>query len=177
MKHETQLNTGHGHVHPRPDGVKARCGGPALCAQCSREAAEQAILTKQAELAQPVALPFAILDDELAALRRFDECARDGEGYDVPKQMMVRLAEIGLLRRVSGSHYEHTNFGISVLNGDFGAHPPTLSALLEAVYESAWRTAASWEGIAFISDLGTEAYTRARDEAIRAAIEAYKKGQ
>lgn len=29
--------TNHGHVLPRPDGAKARCGGPALCAQCARE--------------------------------------------------------------------------------------------------------------------------------------------
>lgn len=28
---------GHGHVVPRPDGFKARCGGPALCMQCRRE--------------------------------------------------------------------------------------------------------------------------------------------
>jgi hypothetical protein len=34
-------NTGHGHVHPRPDGVKARCGGPGLCSECSREQAQQ----------------------------------------------------------------------------------------------------------------------------------------
>lgn len=33
------LNTGHGHVHPRPDGVLARCGGPGVCDVCSREAA------------------------------------------------------------------------------------------------------------------------------------------
>jgi len=32
-------NVGHGHVRPRPDGVKARCGGPGLCSVCSREAA------------------------------------------------------------------------------------------------------------------------------------------
>lgn len=30
-------NTGHGHVWARPDGVKARCGGPGLCKECSRE--------------------------------------------------------------------------------------------------------------------------------------------
>lgn len=35
----TDWNTGHGHVHPRPDGAKARCGGPGICAACSREAA------------------------------------------------------------------------------------------------------------------------------------------
>lgn len=33
-------NCGHGHVRPRPDGVKARCGGPALCAKCKQEADE-----------------------------------------------------------------------------------------------------------------------------------------
>lgn len=32
-------NTEHGHVRPRPDGVRARCGGPGLCSECSREQA------------------------------------------------------------------------------------------------------------------------------------------
>jgi hypothetical protein len=30
-------NTGHGHVWPRPDTAKARCGGPALCPACARD--------------------------------------------------------------------------------------------------------------------------------------------
>lgn len=34
-----RTNRGHGHVHPRPDGVKARCGGPAICSECAKEAA------------------------------------------------------------------------------------------------------------------------------------------
>jgi hypothetical protein len=33
------MNTGHGHVVPRPDGVKARCGGPAICSRCQAERA------------------------------------------------------------------------------------------------------------------------------------------
>lgn len=32
-------NTGHGHVWARPDGVKVCYGGPALCAECRRDAA------------------------------------------------------------------------------------------------------------------------------------------
>lgn len=32
-------NSGHGLVRPRPDGVKGRCGGPALCATCRAEVA------------------------------------------------------------------------------------------------------------------------------------------
>lgn len=32
---------GHGHVTPRADGVKARCGGPGLCKQCSVETARK----------------------------------------------------------------------------------------------------------------------------------------
>jgi hypothetical protein len=36
---------GHGHVTPRPDGAKARCGGPALCSVCQRERAALAVHT------------------------------------------------------------------------------------------------------------------------------------
>lgn len=32
-------NAGHGHAWPRPDGVKARCGGVALCRECAADAA------------------------------------------------------------------------------------------------------------------------------------------
>jgi|GEM_PF-3905032 len=32
-------NYGHGHVWPRPDGVKARCGGPGICARCANDKA------------------------------------------------------------------------------------------------------------------------------------------
>jgi hypothetical protein len=28
-------NSGHGHAWSRPDGVRARCGGPGLCIECS----------------------------------------------------------------------------------------------------------------------------------------------
>jgi hypothetical protein len=31
--------SGHGHVTPNPNGMKARCGGPGLCHTCSAELA------------------------------------------------------------------------------------------------------------------------------------------
>lgn len=31
------MTGGHGHVFPRPDGAKARCGGPGICPMCSAE--------------------------------------------------------------------------------------------------------------------------------------------
>jgi hypothetical protein len=34
-------NIGHGHVYPRADRVKVRCGGPGLCKQCSIDAARK----------------------------------------------------------------------------------------------------------------------------------------
>lgn len=67
----------------------------------------------------PVTLPFAILDQEMKDLMRFHECVMDDEGYDVPKDRMKRLAEIGLLRRVTANFYEHTIFGLSIIHGDF----------------------------------------------------------
>ena len=36
-------NFGHGHVYPRPDGVKMRCGGPRLCPRCSDDLARKTI--------------------------------------------------------------------------------------------------------------------------------------
>lgn len=39
MTHTANPNTGHGHVRPRPDGVRARCGGPAMCRVCQQERA------------------------------------------------------------------------------------------------------------------------------------------
>lgn len=59
--------------------------------------------------------PFPISDDEMAALRRFWECATDGEGYDVDKSMMQRLSEMGLVQRKSGAYYMATDFGLYVL--------------------------------------------------------------
>ena len=35
------LNVGHGHVIPRPDRVRARCGGPRLCRECSLDLVRQ----------------------------------------------------------------------------------------------------------------------------------------
>lgn len=34
-------NTGHGHVFPREDGVKARCGSPGICDECSADLAKK----------------------------------------------------------------------------------------------------------------------------------------
>lgn len=36
--HGPGTNTGHGHVWPRPDGVRARCGGTRLCTKCRDDA-------------------------------------------------------------------------------------------------------------------------------------------
>ncbi len=35
---EANPNSGHGHVFPRPDGAKMRCGGPAICPVCAKDA-------------------------------------------------------------------------------------------------------------------------------------------
>ncbi len=43
-------NVGHGHVLPRADGVKMRCGGPGLCSECTADASRA-----RAALAQPSA--------------------------------------------------------------------------------------------------------------------------
>lgn len=44
-----ERNTGHGHVFLRPDGVRARCGGPGLCKECSADQARSALERKPAD--------------------------------------------------------------------------------------------------------------------------------
>lgn len=48
----------------------------------------------------------AITEEEKKAALRFCETCEDGEGYDVPKAMMKRLAELDLVVRKSGGWYE-----------------------------------------------------------------------
>lgn len=74
----------------------------------------------QAALSQPEreALPQAdkfLSEVELTALERFRETSSDGEGYDVDKSIMQRLACIGVIRHRSAGYYEFTDFGHYVL--------------------------------------------------------------
>lgn len=48
------LNKGHGHVTKRPDGVKARCGGPGFCKVCQDEKAALERAASPAESVQSV---------------------------------------------------------------------------------------------------------------------------
>ena len=50
-------------------------------------------------------------EDEREAFERFNETCEDGEGYDVPKTMMRRLAEIGVIHHTSRGIYGITKFG------------------------------------------------------------------
>jgi hypothetical protein len=52
-----------------------------------------------------------LTDDERKALKRFMETCDDGEGYDVPKQMMKRLAVVGAVQHIGGGIYGITEFG------------------------------------------------------------------
>ncbi len=59
--------------------------------------------------------------EERGALERFNETCEDGEGYDVPKQMMKRLAEIGVVNHTSRGIYFITEFGRAILSPNYDA--------------------------------------------------------
>jgi hypothetical protein len=42
--HGPGTNSGHGHVWPRPDGLKARCGGMSRCMVCANDARQIGII-------------------------------------------------------------------------------------------------------------------------------------
>lgn len=55
----------HGHVHPRPDGFKARCDGPTLCKVCHAEW-RRAVERQGVQIAERVAKQ--VLQEEVARL-------------------------------------------------------------------------------------------------------------
>lgn len=76
--------------------------------------------------------------EERAALERFAECCEDDDagGHDVPKTMMARLAEIGVVRRINPAGYHTTTeFGNSVL-----ATPPATTGEIKLPWP--WTTEA-----------------------------------
>lgn len=48
-------NSGHGHAWPRPDGIKARCGGVGLCKICSADALLVKVSISEPAQPEPVA--------------------------------------------------------------------------------------------------------------------------
>lgn len=74
----------------------------------------------------------AISAEEMAAFNRFCECAEDFDsgGYDVSKDMMKRLACIGLVRSLGFGRYETTGFGMAVRSEQQG-EAATLESLIE----------------------------------------------
>lgn len=67
------------------------------------------------EQLEPVAWP-TLTQDERAALERFDETCQDGQQYDVPKAMMMRLSEIGVVHHLGGQVYCFTEVGRATID-------------------------------------------------------------
>ena len=58
-------------------------------------------------------------------LKRFEETSSDGEGYDVIKSDMARLAEIGVVRHHSRGIYSLTSFGQFVIESNNSSQAPS----------------------------------------------------
>jgi hypothetical protein len=62
MPYRPGTNTGHGHVWPRPDGVRARCGGPAICKDCAFDEGSKRMTANIDASGIPVPTPAQIND-------------------------------------------------------------------------------------------------------------------
>lgn len=54
--------------------------------------------------------------EDLKALLRFNETVEDDNSYDVPKEMMSRLSQIGVVQHTGRGSYSLTSFGRYVVN-------------------------------------------------------------
>ncbi|MGU1979393.1 hypothetical protein ACSEQC_05655 [Pseudomonas aeruginosa] len=111
-------NVGHGHVFPRADGVKMRCGGPALCSECAADAyraraalaqpspaqAEKAEVVARVVHSNPVVLgqcgPLNANDELMTVAQHAASVARWAEMFNrVEQQRDAALAEVERLRQ------------------------------------------------------------------------------
>lgn len=67
-----------------------------------------------------------LLPDDLAALKRFDECCQDPDcgGHDVPPDRMARLLEIGVVEWKGFGRHQMTTFGRYLIDLGNGESPP-----------------------------------------------------
>jgi hypothetical protein len=84
-----------------------QCGEGVIQGICRAKPACAA--SKQAAAAAPLSDP--LQPQDLADLERLDDLFSDGEGWDLPKERMQRLAELGVIRRTTRDHYSITSFG------------------------------------------------------------------
>lgn len=91
----------HGHVVPRADGVKARCGGPAICSDCAKEQAE--FLCRPNWMAGPT--------EQNASSPEKEGVAEEKPGFVL--RVLRRLDEAELILRLVSSHFtnEAAGFG------------------------------------------------------------------
>jgi hypothetical protein len=100
----------------------------AFMAECNRALSKQQ--TEAAKPAVPEPLPVAqgkwLTEEDMAWLIRFSETCEDSDsgGYDVPKDRMRRLAEIGVVRSLGFGRYETTAFGNYVVETHFEQKSP-----------------------------------------------------
>lgn len=98
-------NGGHGHVFPRPDGHRARCGGPPLCSECARDLARKqaADPSPQQSTADPVSQKaLANLLDAVEGVLWFSWADSDLDEDAARSLDRLRLArdEYGVVQRI-----------------------------------------------------------------------------
>lgn len=101
--------TTHGHqiegspAQPRPAGMLVvRCGGPVLCSQCSKEAADwlktNEVTIEPAPTTPPTAPPEEFYNEE--TLRKvYDVLWRTGHKYQESVDLVTELLNVGILFR------------------------------------------------------------------------------
>lgn len=123
---------GHGHVFKRPDGAKARCGGPAMCKVCQ---AEQRLLERFSVLKNDPSQPKPTIVQEDSASQRIAELQAENarlaalvvetnKGYQAGAGVAARI-------RAAMTEDQHTP-GVDIPAGLFGKSMAALCIQLQS---------------------------------------------
>lgn len=112
-------NVGHGHVFPRADGVKMRCGGPELCSECAADAYRaRAALAEVERLRESKGDPSGSFDRCMKMMYERDENAKRLDAA------LARVAELTATRNRYGVDAHYFNKNLQRILRDFESFTP-----------------------------------------------------
>lgn len=85
-------NVGHGHVNPRDDGLKARCGGPSICPYCAGELSEKVSASAQVLSRETMD---AIQNEAVRAHLKHQEFSMLSPRYSAGDRLAILVEEVG----------------------------------------------------------------------------------
>lgn len=133
-ENKANTNTGHGHVWQRPDGIKHRCGGVAMCKECQKDAASIQMKTENELKACPITALSEGIEQKMKDWRLSLTQDDSGNGFPLTDALSAPGMDIGSgYEEINLLHDEIMSMAESAFNMSEPTPSPDRQAALDAL--------------------------------------------